>query len=560
MVTETANLVFAAETSGLTEADRKLQQLNKTGAQTETRVERLGKAWDRNRYRFTNASNQIQDIAVSLEGGIAPARVFSQQVPQLLGSFGALGAATGAIASFGGIFAAQFINKLFEGVEATKSFDDALKELSDTIKITKDGTVLLSEEFEMLAAKSQDVAEVQLRARLISATAASNAAFTELKNTVEDFNSELGVGSRSIISQRSALKDLGEEYGLTSKEVKELARLTRQAVGSESLDDVQTLRDRVTELGTGSAATNENFIKLAQSTNEWASSMEESQRISELLNQAIENQGATIAASSETAVAEVERLREVNERVGKELEAYFAREEELSTTHNQRMQRLRERDSQRRLRLEIATNRAVFSAQTDFAGQVASLLQQGQDENSAAAKAGYAIAQGIQVAQAINNANLAYTGIIASSSAIPDPTGATLAAGIARAELVRNLGFATAALIAGNAVGNLAGRAQGGQVRPGEAYRVGEYGPETLVMGSTGGRVVPGAMNDGAKLEVINNVEVIGAPADTQVRTEVTETTDRKVVQNIVIEMLQTTGRGFQTLQRNSNIQPRGQR
>lgn len=51
------------------------------------------------------------------------------------------------------------------------------------------------------------------------------------------------------------------------------------------------------------------------------------------------------------------------------------------------------------------------------------------------------------------------------------------------------------------------GRAMGGSVRPGTAYRVGEFGPETLVMGSTGGRIVPkGSGGGGGNTYIFNGV------------------------------------------------------
>jgi uncharacterized protein YigA (DUF484 family) len=48
-----------------------------------------------------------------------------------------------------------------------------------------------------------------------------------------------------------------------------------------------------------------------------------------------------------------------------------------------------------------------------------------------------------------------------------------------------------AVLFPGNQIANNSGRAAGGPVYAGEAYTVGENGPETLIMGNSGGKVIP---------------------------------------------------------------------
>lgn len=57
------------------------------------------------------------------------------------------------------------------------------------------------------------------------------------------------------------------------------------------------------------------------------------------------------------------------------------------------------------------------------------------------------------------------------------------------------------------------GRAMGGSVRPGTAYRVGEFGPETLVMGGAGGRIVPKGQGGGGGNTFIFNGVIDGESA-----------------------------------------------
>ena len=70
------------------------------------------------------------------------------------------------------------------------------------------------------------------------------------------------------------------------------------------------------------------------------------------------------------------------------------------------------------------------------------------------------------------------------------------------------LGAAAAAAIlatgAQYATQSLAGRALGGQVRPGESYMVGERGPEILTMGSNGGSITPNSAIRNEQTKVVN--------------------------------------------------------
>lgn len=53
------------------------------------------------RFVIQNTANQLQDIAVQLAAGTSAARTLGQQIPQLLGGFGPLGAVLGTVAAIG---------------------------------------------------------------------------------------------------------------------------------------------------------------------------------------------------------------------------------------------------------------------------------------------------------------------------------------------------------------------------------------------------------------------------------------------------------------------------
>lgn len=108
----------------------------------------------------SNLGFQLQDMAVQAEMGVSPLRIISQQVPQLLGGFGAFGAIAGAAIGIGVPLAASLF-KLGDG--AAESADDIgdLTESLDNLKEAYEGIYQLMGEDQEQAAKkaAQRVAE-----------------------------------------------------------------------------------------------------------------------------------------------------------------------------------------------------------------------------------------------------------------------------------------------------------------------------------------------------------------------------------------------------------------
>ncbi len=596
-----ATLVIKAETSQLVTADQRLNKINKTGKQTAQVQQQVGNSFRRNNVALQNTAFQLQDIVVQLEGGVAPSRALAQQLPQLLGGFGALGAVSGLVAGLGFSLAGPLVNGLLESTDSAEALDEALEALEDTIRITKDGTVLLSEEFELLAEKSRDVAEVQLKARLITATNAANAAFGVLSTTVEDFNSTLGANSRSVVSGRAAIRELAEEYGLATKEVKELAELTRQAVDSKAVEDVQALRNRITELALSSGSTTDKFTELAQAANEASFQFEKQKEIIDFLAESSGNAERAVAQYGETAVENAQKVTEALEkqasaqqaalvRAGEvaqreqdaaargldAVERQLASREQLIELNAQRQLAIVERNSE--LLLISAQERADLEVaiEKDKQARIEKLKQDELDTNkkfgaAEVAAVGDLLTLVANVSNAENKKQFERNKKLAIAGATIKGIQATVAAYQNGAETNIFLGAAYAAIAAAATGAQIAqiqnqqypGRAIGGQVTQGQAYRVGEYGPETFIPASSG-RIMPqdmSAANNSPPVEVVNNIQVIGGNSDAQVTTTTTQQTDRKLIQDIVVDLMgNQSSAARQALQRTSNVVSRGSR
>ena len=91
----------------------------------------------RMRMGIQNAAFQFQDMAVQAEMGTSAVRIFSQQVPQLLGGMGAAGAIAGAVIGIGVPLAAALFAGGKEAKDATPKID-ALKESLEELKTAQE--------------------------------------------------------------------------------------------------------------------------------------------------------------------------------------------------------------------------------------------------------------------------------------------------------------------------------------------------------------------------------------------------------------------------------------
>ena len=122
----------------------------------------------------------------------------------------------------------------------------------------------------------------------------------------------------------------------------------------------------------------------------------------------------------------------------------------------------------------------VIGQAGQLAGQLAGMAKAAYGEESAAYKAAFLVQQGIAIASAIMS-----TQVAAAAALAPPPIGLGPIAGVGLAGSIQAMGAVNVGIIAGQTVAGLA-RANGGQVRGGESYLVGERGPELLTMGTSG--------------------------------------------------------------------------
>ena len=214
----------------------------------------LGGAFKQNSSGIQNASFQLQDIIVQMEMGVPISRTLGQQLPQLLGGFGALGAvvglAVGSILAIGGAMLGASTN--------SKTLKESIDELEDAIarlnSVRKEATSSeLAEKYGAQAADARELLEVQRQILQIEAERAFRAASTSvtdvlgagLENQTIETAITNAIALNKVNQERIALAEMGEriargELQLTGEQ--EEAYIRRKQALDESLEPLLEYR------------------------------------------------------------------------------------------------------------------------------------------------------------------------------------------------------------------------------------------------------------------------------------------------------------------------------
>jgi lambda family phage tail tape measure protein len=210
-------------------------------------VNKLGGAFGKTGQSVQNASFQIADFATQVNGGAGVTRALSQQLPQLLGGFGALGAVAGAAVAILVPLGAAMLN--FK--DYTKITADALEEMAKQQEIVNTPLAELSEKYGNLGLQIRRVAdglaqmnaERATRALMDQAEAALNASAANtfyvrfldaMKQSWNELAADAKVAGDAILGavgntdlytqQENNLSKFRNDFGLSSEAVKEFGR------------------------------------------------------------------------------------------------------------------------------------------------------------------------------------------------------------------------------------------------------------------------------------------------------------------------------------------------
>lgn len=226
----------------LQEAQAKLMQAGKATADV------AAKTGGGLRGNIQNLSFQVQDFAVQVANGTAASTALGQQLPQLLGGFGALGAVIGAVVAVGVPLAAAFLGAGDAAKELADSIDKLEKAQAAYDAAAKDSAATaadLAGKFGAATAQAQDLFDRIARLQYLDAVDAVGAAITKLSANFGDLQGYLNVidteiaqfGSSSPVTLENVTAQIKEDFGLTVDQAREFVRLLSDAQAAQSIQD-----------------------------------------------------------------------------------------------------------------------------------------------------------------------------------------------------------------------------------------------------------------------------------------------------------------------------------
>lgn len=255
------------------------------------------------RGQVQNASFQITDFIVSVQGGTKASVALGQQLPQLLGAFGAWGAALGLVASLLG----PFIARMFEAEKPTKTLAESSEALSVGFsdvanavgKVNMDSLIKSYNEADVSTRRLlktnlqlQIILEQSRVARLKEESVkTATQTLADTQANYFDRISLLGnLGLSSAEKTTVQLDKLSKQFNLTTKEAEVYKTVLTRIVGGQK--DYNKLAEEFAksipagQLSQGAISLIEQYSKLGTSLNESADSAKKAEEALEKFNTA----------------------------------------------------------------------------------------------------------------------------------------------------------------------------------------------------------------------------------------------------------------------------------
>mgnify|MGYP003108931549 CR=1 FL=1 len=195
-------------------------------------LSKLGGVSRQTRAQIQNTSFQLQDIAVQLEMGTSLSRTLSQQLPQLAGGFGAVGAVVGVLAGIG-IPALAFAfsslrGEVVDSEEALDNFSSSIQAAAEFASIAATPLEELQKTWGNLGKQIQETSAIAAQAALSKAMLEFKGVANGLKTPLEEITRLFGVLKTARAELAKLPEETGNEFGsqisLRKEEIKEITK------------------------------------------------------------------------------------------------------------------------------------------------------------------------------------------------------------------------------------------------------------------------------------------------------------------------------------------------
>lgn len=198
--------------------------------------------------QIQNAAFQIGDFAVQVASGTSASRALAQQMPQLLGGFGMLGAVLGAVVAVAVPLASSFLGAGDAAKELAKSVEDLEKAVSAYNAAAENSGATAAElasKFGAATAQAKDLYDRIARLQYLDAVSAVGTAIGALSKNFEDLQSYISVidseiaqlGSASPVTLENMAIQIKEQFGLTVDQAREFVALLSDAQAAKSIQE-----------------------------------------------------------------------------------------------------------------------------------------------------------------------------------------------------------------------------------------------------------------------------------------------------------------------------------
>ncbi len=259
-MTDVAELGLKVDSRQVVQADKALDGFAKSASMAEDSVEKLNsdvlkgekanksyststtkaaKNTSRLQNAAGNASFQIADLAVQLEGGTSFARAFGQQGSQLLGAFGPFGAIAGAAVAVTAALASQFMEaslsseelsdkiteltedfadlteaqRLFLADEQADKIQDQGSKIADLADDYRDTTKAISDARQVLESVTKQYEAANLpQSQIATLTESYKEKVVELERELRKLDAELDTENKVLANLREGLIDITGAY------------------------------------------------------------------------------------------------------------------------------------------------------------------------------------------------------------------------------------------------------------------------------------------------------------------------------------------------------------
>lgn len=207
--------------------------------------------------QLQNVSFQLQDILVQVAGGQGLGRALGQQLPQLLGGFGALGAVLGVVAGAGIGLASMFMSS---GKEA-ETLDDKIKELNASLKSYYDAvqaanvsTTDLVEKYGAAAGSAQrlleqlaQIAKLDAASKMRESAASIADIFGDLPQLLRLIDAEMQAAGEGGTVLATYYEELQRQFGLTIEQARELNAILTDQTAAQTPQEIADAMLRMAE-------------------------------------------------------------------------------------------------------------------------------------------------------------------------------------------------------------------------------------------------------------------------------------------------------------------------